>query len=156
MKETKIDTSLPTFLEDLSIEDQYERVVGGLTCCSGYGTEKCSSCPYVKYGIVCITGKSKDALNYIEKLHDNLDSVIRDFTRLETLMKVKDNQLALKDEKLTAGASVTAAEIYEAIRPLLMVTGKKYGDDPATQTANELFTKKVKEVFEPYGVEVKL
>lgn len=157
MEETKQTTELPSFLDEVPLEEQRDRVIGGLTCCAGHGMEACErNCPYARYGIMCISGLSKDTLNYIEKLHANIDEAVRDFTRLETLHKIKDNQLEAKDERIAAGASGTAAEIYEAIRPLLMVTGKRYGDDPATLTANELFIKKVKEVFEPYGVEVKL
>ncbi len=49
----------------------------------------------------------------------------------------------------------TAKEIYEKVRPLLALTGPRYGDSPAVQAMNELFAQKVKEIFEPYGVEVK-
>lgn len=48
----------------------------------------------------------------------------------------------------------TAKEIFEAVRPLLIMKNKKYGDDPMTVAANEWFNNKVQEIFEPYGVEV--
>ncbi|MCX4384588.1 MAG: hypothetical protein OSJ39_02160 [Clostridia bacterium] len=50
----------------------------------------------------------------------------------------------------------TAREIYNAVSPLLIMKNKKYGNDPMTIAANEWFEKKVKEIFEPFGVEVKL
>lgn len=87
----------------------------------------------------------------INRLKAAVNSVVESFTRMETLYKIKCTELECAEEKVR---KETAKEVFEAVRPLLIMKNKKYGDDPMMVAANEWFNKKVKEIFEPFGVEV--
>lgn len=75
-------------------------------------------------------------------------AAIMDGIEFENLFNIKVEQDRISKE--------TAKKIYLAVIPLLIIKNKKYGDDPMTKAANELFEKKVKKIFEPFGIEVKL
>lgn len=116
-----------------------EQIEKALSICGT--TPECDfrNCPYGA-DMSCRRTHNLDTLDYLKRIKAD-----RDYWKSETEIARKGIGEAAKE---------TAKNIYKAVTPLLIMKNKKYGDDAMTITANEWFEKKVKEIFEPFGVEV--